>query len=51
MAFVIHDLLAKNIVKNPNKEDYRSIVAVTFLLGTLVYVFIAEGSFGNARIN
>jgi hypothetical protein len=46
MAYNVHDIVTQNIIKNHRKEDYRSIVAVTFLMGTLVYTFITEGSFG-----
>ena len=46
MALSIHDLIAQNILKNPNKEDYRSIVGVTFIFGTLIYTFVTLGSFG-----
>jgi hypothetical protein len=50
MAYFIHDLLAQNIVKNPQKEDYRLIVGITFLLGTIIYTFITLGSFGSYLI-
>ena len=42
----IHDFLAQNILKNPNKKAYNSIVQWSFFIGTLVYLFATEGSFG-----
>ncbi len=51
MAYNIHDFIAQNIIKNPKKEDYRLIVIVTFILGTLIYMFIAEiGAFCNTFV-
>jgi hypothetical protein len=50
MAFMIHGILPQNIIKNPNKQDYKSIVAVTFIFRTLAYTFITEGAFGNFAI-
>jgi hypothetical protein len=46
MAFSIHEIIPQNIIKNHRREDYRSIIAVTFLMGTLIYIYITEGSFG-----
>jgi hypothetical protein len=50
MAYSIHDILSQNIIKNPNKHDYGSIVAVTFILGTIAYTFITESGFGISTI-
>ena len=51
MAYLIHDFMTQNIMKNPNKQDYRLIIGVTFLFGTLIYTFITLGSFGILSIN
>jgi len=42
----IHDFLAQNIIKNPRKDEYKSVVRWTFFLGTIIYMFCSLGSFG-----
>jgi hypothetical protein len=42
----IHDFLAQNIIKNPRKNEYQSVVKATFLVGGLIYLFTLMGSYG-----
>lgn len=51
MAFSIHDFLVANIIKNPNRNEYHGAVRKTFVFGTLVYAFIALGSFSRYLSN
>jgi hypothetical protein len=44
----IHDFLAQNIIKNPRKNEYQSVVKASFLVGGLVYLFTLMGSFGTS---
>lgn len=46
MGYSIHDFLLANIIKNPDRSQYHNTVRWTFLLGSIVYAFIALGSFG-----
>lgn len=46
MAYSIHDFMVQNIIKNPRREEYIPIVNATFIIGTLVYTYIAMGAFG-----
>lgn len=48
LAYSVHDIIAQNIIKNPKREDYHFILAVTFGIATLAYTFVAGGSFGKA---
>lgn len=41
LGYSVHDFLAQNIIKNPQKENYKWIVFMTFILGTLVYTFLS----------
>jgi hypothetical protein len=45
-AYSIHDFLMQNIIKNPNRQDYKKIVGITYVIGTAAYTFIAYGAFG-----
>lgn len=50
MAFSIHGFLVSNILRNPDREQYNRIVGKTFFIGTLIYIFIAYGSFGTSAL-
>lgn len=45
-AFELHDFLAQNIMKNPKRNEYSSVVRYTFFIGGLVFIFVSYGSFG-----
>ena len=45
-SFEIHDFLAQNIIKNPNKNEYKAVVRWTFFLGAVIYMFCSLSSFG-----
>ena len=49
-AFEIHDFLAQNILKNPDRSQYRSIVSMTFMIGGVLYLYISLGSIGKGSI-
>ena len=51
MAYSIHDFMVQNIIKNPRRNEYQSVVKYTFIIGTLVYAFITLGSFGTDQFN
>ncbi len=41
LGYSVHDFLAQNIIKNPNRQHYKWIVFITFVLGTFIYTFLA----------
>jgi hypothetical protein len=49
-AYEIHDFLAQNLLKNPRREEYQSVVKHTFLFGGLCYVFVTLGSLGTSLL-
>jgi O-antigen/teichoic acid export membrane protein len=51
LAFEIHAIIAQNILKNPNKAEYKSSIKYTFFFGVLIYSFILLGSFGTPTIS
>jgi hypothetical protein len=44
-AYEIHDFFVQNVIKNPRRHEYHSIVKWTFGLGALVYTLSCMGSF------
>lgn len=46
MGFSVHDFIIQNMIRNPNRHQYVSMVVQTFIIGTLTYAFFTVGSFG-----
>ena len=49
-AYSIHGFLAQNILKNPRKNEYQSTTLITFIIGTIAYLYVTFGSFGTLSL-
>jgi len=47
MAYTVHSYMPMNVLKNPLREQYHTAMRYTFLIGSLLYMFVSLGSFGN----
>ena len=46
LAFTIHSFMPQNMLKNPEREQYQRAIGFTFLIGVIIYIYVALASFG-----